>query len=461
MATATAEQTEETTIENNIVVEEGNGPSEKRISVEIPEARIKQKLKEQFTEVRQAAAVPGFRVGKTPMSLIEKRFGSDIRSQVRQELISESFRQVLEKNEFEAVGEPEFIDGGIDKTLPEQGDFKFSFLIEIIPQFTLPEFSKITVRKPKITVGDEHVKQALTNLQNQQGQLVPVEDRGIEANDYLNVSVVVKKGDSVIAEQLDVDVRAQDGMFASFSVTGLIEKIGGAKVGETKTFDLAIPADHFNADVAGETVQFAVTVNDVKKLEPAEIDQDFLEQFGFENDAALMEELRNQMELRVTQDVRTATHNQLRKLLLDQVPMGVPSKLAKRQEGIVVRRRYNQAINSGATPEQVGENIQRLTAGASDQASDELRLHFMFSKLATEAEIEVTESDINSAVSSMAQPEGQRPEKLKQELAANGQLENIAIAIRDGKVLDSILEKVTVLEVEPKEGEVLAASIEA
>ena len=89
--------TEEQEFQYNVKVED-LGPATKKISIEIPEDRIQEKLEEQFKELRQQAAIPGFRPGHAPQKLIEKRFATDVKDQVRRSLIRESYEQALEKN---------------------------------------------------------------------------------------------------------------------------------------------------------------------------------------------------------------------------------------------------------------------------------------------------------------------------------------------------------------------------
>src|SRR2546421_10925665 len=90
----------------NIKVEDA-GPATKKVSVEIPQERIQQKLAEQYKELRSQAAVPGFRVGHAPQKLIEKRFAGDVKEQVRRSLVSESYEQAMEQNKLQPIGEPE------------------------------------------------------------------------------------------------------------------------------------------------------------------------------------------------------------------------------------------------------------------------------------------------------------------------------------------------------------------
>src|SRR3712207_2179821 len=114
-----AEGQEQQEFEYNVTVEDA-GPGAKKVSIQIPPERIQEKLKEQFKDLRKQAAIPGFRVGHAPQKLIEKRFATDVRNQVRGDLIRESYEQAVEKNNLQVIGEPEF-DNPDAIQLPEDG----------------------------------------------------------------------------------------------------------------------------------------------------------------------------------------------------------------------------------------------------------------------------------------------------------------------------------------------------
>ena len=199
----TAEQgataVEEQPFEYPIRVEEA-GPGTKKIHVEIPQERIASKLEEQFKELRQQAAIPGFRVGHAPQKLIEKRFAGDVKETVRRQLISESYEQAVEKNSLQVIGEPQFDNPDLIK-LPETGPLTYSFEVEVQPEFTIPELKGLKVKRPKVEVTDKNIDQAMQNLREQQGALVPVEDRGVEDGDYLMADVHLKLDGNVVAHQ--------------------------------------------------------------------------------------------------------------------------------------------------------------------------------------------------------------------------------------------------------------------
>src|SRR5450432_1426884 len=156
---------------------EDAGPATKKVSVEVPQELIATKLEEQFRQLRREAALPGFRPGHAPQKLIEKRSHNAVRDQVRRNVSSESYEQAVSKNSLNVIGEPQF-DNPDDIKLPESGSLTYSFEVEVQPDFQIPTLSGLSVKKPKVEVKDEHLDQAMLNLRQQQGALVPVEDRG-------------------------------------------------------------------------------------------------------------------------------------------------------------------------------------------------------------------------------------------------------------------------------------------
>jgi trigger factor len=169
-ATATTESPEEQPFEYPIRIED-SGPATKKVHVEIPQDRIASKLEEQYNDLRQQAAIPGFRVGHAPRKLIEKRFAGDVKEQVRRQLISESYEQAVEKNSLQVIGEPQFDNPDLIQ-LPENGPLTYSFEVEVQPEFTLPELAGIKVKRPKVDITEKNIDQAMQNLREQQGTLV-------------------------------------------------------------------------------------------------------------------------------------------------------------------------------------------------------------------------------------------------------------------------------------------------
>lgn len=442
---------EEKDFEYPVTIEDA-GPGAKKVSIEIPRDRIEAKMEEQFKELRQQAAVPGFRPGHAPQKLIEKRFAPDVKEQVRRSLISESYEQAVEKNKLQVIGEPEFDDP--DKIqLPEEGSFTYSFQVEVQPDFTLPAMSSLKVRRPKIQINDENIDQAMANLREQQGTLVPVEDRGAEAKDYLTADVHIKVDGNVVAHQHDSQIVARPGRIAGIQVDDLDKQLEGLKVGDKKTLTLKAPESHPNEALRGKDVEVEIALKDLKKMELAEVTVEFLTDLGFEDQQQLRDALRVQMEEKITYDVQHAMREQVNRFLLDNIHLDLPAKLSDRQADRVVSRRAIDLMMRGMPREQVEANVERLRHGARDEAARELKLFFILQKIANDMQIEVDEAELNGRIAMLAAQRGRRPEKMKQEMAKDGSLANLYVQLREQKAIDRILETAQVEEADVVEGE--------
>jgi len=447
-AAATTEQAE---FEYPIKVEEA-GPGTKKISVEIPRQRIDDAIKKQFTDLRKQAALPGFRVGRAPARLIEKRFATDVRDEVRRSLISESYQQAIEKNKLEVIGEPEFED--IEKAqLPEQGSLNYTFQVEVQPEFTLPDVAQITVKKPKIDIKEENVDQAMKNLREQQGTLVPVEDRGVEEGDYLLSDVHVKFEGTVVAHQHDAQLVARPGRIGGVQIDDLAARLAGLKPGETKTFTVTAPDTHPEEKLRGKELEVEVALKDLKRLELATVNEQFLAELGFEKEEELRAALREQMQEKIDSDVQQAMREQVAKHLLDAVNFELPAKMSARQVDRVVNRRAMDLLMRGMPREQVEANVEALKQGADEEARRELKLFFILQKLAADLNVDVDEGELNGRIAYLAAQRNQRPEAMKKEMSNNGQLVQMYIQLREQKAIDEVLKTVRqeLVEVKPDE----------
>jgi trigger factor len=428
---------------------EQSGPSAKKVTVQIPESRIADKLKEQFQDLRKEATIPGFRPGHAPQKLVEKKFASDVREQVRRSLISESYHQAVEKHSLSVIGEPEF-ENLQDVKLPETGDLTYSFSVEVEPELTLPPLEGLKVRKPKVEVTDLHIDQAMNNLRAQNGgALVPVEDRGLEADDHAFAEIRLRKDDKIVGEMRDVRMVVRPGPLGGFQISDLVEKLAGMKPGEKRSFDVHVPADHALESIRDQDVQLEFELKDIKRLELPEVDKPFLEELGFNDVQELRDALKEQLVERINYDVQEYIRQQVSEYLLQNVQVEIPERMSNRQTTRIAGRRAAEMQMRGMSEEQVMANLKNMQAGDQQAAARELKLFFIHQKLAKQEEIEVPEAELNSAVALIAVRQGRRPEKVKHEMANDGRLAQLYVLLREQKALDKVLEKAQFEEFEP------------
>jgi trigger factor len=425
---------------------EDAGPGAKKLTVKIPQEHIDAKLAEQMKELRTFATLPGFRPGKIPQALLEKRFGGDVREQVRKNLVSDSFRQAVEEHNLQILGEPDVADPKALE-LSTTGGMNFVITVEVQPTIELPSLKGIKVKKPKITVTDANVDQAMQNLREQQGTLVPVADNTAAPKDFLVGDFKLKLDGTILGQTNDAQLVVRNGRIAGIEVPDLEGKLTGIKAGESRSFTVAVPDTHPQEQIKGKTVEIDVSIKDVKRLELAVIDQDFLESLGFENEGELREALREQLVQRIDFDVQQAMRSQVAKHLLENVNFTLPAKLSQMQANRVLNRRATDLLSRGVPRQQIEANLAALAEGTGEEAQRELKLFFTLQKIANERDVQLDEATVNGRIAMIAATQGLRPEKLKQQMAKDGSLQNLYLQMREQAALDTIIVDAEIEEV--------------
>jgi trigger factor len=451
MAEKDTQTTEETKEESkNIITVTDAGPCKKKVEIEIPAEVIHGKLDEKYKELRKEAVVPGFRKGRTPIRLLEKRFGTDITQQVKLELMATASEEAIKENGIDSLRDPDIDHEKIE--LPEDGPLKFEFEVEVRPEFDLPELEGIAVEKPKVEATDDRVDEELAALQKRAGVWTPKEKGGAAVDDQVIADVVlVTEGsaDHDKRENTEITVR-ENGFVAGISVEGLDKLLSGVKHGDEKTTTVDVPATYFNEDYRGKKVEVAISVKEVKQMEPAELNDDFFKRLNVADADELKDNLREQMSQQVERQARAAMSEQIYAYLRENTKLDLPETVVAEQSLSLLQRQYSNMLMQGMAKEQVDEQMDQLRASSEQQAAEQLKLYFVMDKIADKFEVEVSEEEINGHIAYVAATRGRRPEKMREELARDGSLAQFTLQVREEKCIEKILEKATITEVEPK-----------
>ena len=152
---------------------------------------------------------------------------------------------------------------------------------------------------------------------------------------------------------------------------------------------------------------------------------------------------------RVRYDVQESMRQQVHNYLLSNVWLNLPTKLSQRQTERVIQRRSVELMMRGVPESKIPDQLEALKSGAQDEAAKELKLFFILQKIATEQGVDVSEGELNGRIAVIAAQSGRRPEKVRQEMSADGSLMNLYVQMREQKAIDKILETATIEEVDP------------
>ncbi len=454
--TAVAQAPEETKPEQTVKVEDA-GPALKRLTIELPESRIKAKIEESFNTLSNDAVLPGFRKGRAPRRLLEKRFAESVQGDVKNQLLSESYHQALEAQGLDVIGEPDVKDADAIE-VPESGPMSYVVEVEVTPDFELPPFDGIKVEKKTHQVTDADVTAEIEQYRERYGQMSVVEDATVAEGDYVQSDVKVLAGENAgeDAEVLHEHpgaytlVHGEDkefkGHVAGILVKDMGKQLADKKVGDTVKISMTGPEGHENDGIKGQPITIQMAITHVHRLAPAAL-EDLLPQFGMQTEDELKERVKTMLEQRNEQAQQADMHKQVTTQIVDLVKLDLPEGLKSRQIERALQRQHMELLYSGKQPEEIEAELAESRSQGEEQAVRQLKTFFVLDKAAKQLEVEVAENEINGRISMMAMQQQRRPEKLRNEMRQRGELEQLYLSIREQKTLDKIIEQATVTEV--------------
>jgi trigger factor len=430
------------------------GPCRKKISIEIPAETVSEQLGTSLDTLMLEAEIPGFRKGRVPRRLVERKFGSVLREEAKKQLIAQAYSRVIDEHRLRVIGEP--VGADVERVQVEDGrPLAFEVEVEVPPRFDLPPLDGIAVKRPIFEVSDAMVTEQIDRLRLQEGRLEPRE--APEPGDYLtghgrvigpDGTVHIDIVDAVV--QVPTPDKNGQGMILGIKVADFGPQLGLPRPGETAVIRCRGPEGHEIEAVRGADLRIEFAVSRVDRIIPASEDE-IVARFGFADLAQMREMVRSRIEERVAIDQSAAMRDQVARYLVSTVEMELPERMTHAQtERILARTRYD-LMHRGLNPQQVEEHLADLRSASGDAAVRELKLYFILDQAAEALGVRVSEAEINARISQMALAANERPEKLRAELVARGQVPSIFQQIREHKTLDAILAKATVTDVSAEE----------
>jgi trigger factor len=435
---------------SNTVTVSDSGPSRKKLRIEIPAATVAAKLRESMSMVAASAALPGFRPGKVPANIIEKKFGSTVRSEAKGQLLSEAFRSAVDEKQLKVVGDP--ISDDFDKIeLTDGKPVVFELEVEVVPDFTLPSLEGVDIKKPKIEITDDLVAEEIKKIAINEGDLESRESA--EAGDYVTGHAVMTGSDGTkfydlpgAVVQVPTADRQGKGMILGIMVDDLAKQLGSPKAGDTITIKATGPDGHEVEKIRGDKLTITFKAERVDRIIAAPTSK-IVEMFGLESEDKLKEVVKERITQQATIQQQSAMRGQVERYLAKNTQMELPGRLTAQQSARALERRRLELMYRGVDVQKIEEHMAELRAASGASAAHDLKMFFIFGKASDDLQIRVTEGEINGRIAAMAFQRNQRPEQLRGELMKTGQISGIYAQIRDHKVADAVIAKAKVTEV--------------
>jgi trigger factor len=436
------EAAEESAKLNQIVEATDIGPCKKHVKVSVDEADIKRLIDDKYSKMVVETQVPGFRPGKAPRKMIERRYQKDVMEQVRAEVLLQSLEQLDEDSKLSPLAPPDINPAKI--TLPEQGPLIYEFDIEVRPEFELPDYRGLKLKRPIRDFTDADVAEEERRALAPYGQLVPKPEGNAQVGDYLISNLTTRYGDRILGTLKEVTIRIdprlalKDGVAEQFA-----NQVKGVSAGESRIVDITLSDAVADADLRGKTVQTAFEVQDVKKMRLPELTHEFLHNFNVHSVEQLHERIRVMLNRRLEYYQRQSARQQVLELLTADSKWDLPQDLLVRQARRSFQRRVMEMRSAGMSEDEIRGRQRLLEQDVVRSTSLALKEHFVLQKIAELENLDVDDAEIEDEIERIAMQNDESPRRVRARLDKEDMIEALAIEMIERKALDLILNSAT------------------
>lgn len=422
-------------------------PVERKVRIALPAEKVASEFSRAYKNLGQRVRVKGFRTGKIPRAVLQGIYGDDVKSEVRSHLVEESLGEVLRERGLQIVSRPEVES----EELAAGGEFSFSAVFEIKPEIEPRDYLGVPVEKVRIAVTLSQVEAALKRLQESQASLASVEGRDvIERGDFVTLDYTGSiDGQSISGAQ------GENYLFevgAGRALPEFEEAVTGLKVGDSHTVRVTYGGNHPNKDLAGRTVDFAITVRDFRQKILPTLDDDFAkDQGGYGSLEELKAAIRARLEAELQQYQEEQLKEQILNRLLDSHSFAIPPSMVERQTRYLLERhqeqKEEQAGSEGSSDVPLEETRRSLEARASRQVKATL----LVERIAQRENIEVSDKQMQERIESLARAAGDRAKIVRDHYAQAAAREGLRAQLVFDQTLNFLLARATVKEVDPQD----------
>lgn len=409
---------------------------ERHVVIKIAQPEVERYRREAFDEVTPKAELPGFRAGKAPRKLVESRFREQVNEQVKSSLVMDSLQQVTEGDHFSAISEPNFDYEAVE--LPEEGDFRYEFTIEVRPNFDTPKWEGLSLERPTCKLTDKHIDEHLSRTLTRfmSGEAV---DGPCKLGDLVTLSAVFKDDGKELAqfEEETTTIRKElsfgDAVIANFG-----ELIEGKKEGDTFTCKTKLSDSAANAELSGKEIDVEFELVEVKRILVDEISPAMLADLGFDD----TEELRTFVRAELERQFEYHQQQSLRKQVVDELTKeanwDMPESLVRKQTNRELQRMVLELQRSGFNPEQTKSYLNAARMNARESTIRALREHFVLEKIAEDLKIEPSPEDYEKEIQLIAEQSDSSVRSVRARLEKTGQMDAIRNQIIEREVVNKI-----------------------
>ena len=434
------------------------GTLERRVSIVVPVADIEKEVDQRLKRLSRTVKMAGFRPGKVPMKMVAQQYGFQTQNEVLNEKVGNAFSQAVEANKLRVAGapriEPKEVKEG-EAALPED-QMVFDATFEVYPEVVIGALTGVSVAKPATAVGESEIDKTIDILRKQRTHF---HAKGAAAGhgheQPAGAGEAAGTGDQVT---VDFTGTLEGVPFAGGSGTDFPFVLGegrmlpefetavtGLKVGESRTFPLAFPADYHGKDVAGKTAEFTVTVKQIEWAHVPAIDAEFAKSLGIaDGDLERMRaDIRTNLEREVEKRLKSRTKEAVMDALLQVSTFDLPKALVESETGRLAEMAREDMRRRGM---KVDDKMPIPPEIFKDQAERRVRLGLILAELVKVNNLQAAADQVKAQVEDFAQSYEDPQEVIRWYYSDRSRLSEVEALVLEENVVKYVLEQVIVTE---------------
>ena len=415
----------------------------KQFTVTYPVSELEGRVNARLEEMKPRINLKGFRPGKAPVSFLRKQFGKSVMGEVVEAAVNEGSQKAISDNKLKPALQPRVEPvGNVEDVVEGKADLTFKVIVDLMPDFTVTDVSKLTVERLTSEISDADIDEALDRLAKN-ARSYTTKDGAAEKDD---VAVIDYEGsiDGVPfagGKGEDFNLTLGSGTFIPGFEDGLI----GARAGEDRDVNVTFPSEYHAPEMAGKAAVFKVSVKDVKAPEETKIDDELAKKLGLNDLATLKERVREQL----AEDFKGASRMHMKRRVLDALDNAhdfpLPPAMVEHEFTNIWAQVEDELKREGKTADDEGKTEDELKAEYRKIAERRVRLGLVLGKLGEQNGITVGGDEVQRAILVRARQFPGQEQQVFQFYAKNPQAQaEIRAPLFEDKVVDFIAELATV-----------------
>jgi len=429
---------------------ENLAPCKKLVRVELDVAAVDAAFAAVTKDIQKQANLPGFRPGKAPRAMVEKKYDAEIKDETKRKLIGEAYRQAIAEQKISVVGHPD-----IEEVQFSRGQtLQFTATVETAPEFQLPEYKGLPATLETKSVTDADVDKALEMLRGQHasfntearelknGDIAVVNYTGTCDGKAITELAPTAKG---LTEQKNFWIETEGSSF----IPGFAAQLVGAKAGDKRTVNVDFPADFVTKELQGKKGVYEVELVEVKEKVLPVMDDELAKRFGAENLEKLKAGVRTDLENELKYSRSKNLRGQVVKALLNQVNFDLPETAVAQETRNVVYDLVRQSTQRGMNRDLIEQQKDEIYAAAAGNAKERVKLAFIVGRIAEQEKLEATQEDVLKRAQQLAMMYQMPFDQFIKDLQKRNGVNELYEQVLHEKVLELLEKNATITETDP------------